>query len=149
VQLGLFPRVRIVHTSGEAEGQIYVPEINWMLMAACVALVLGFGDSSSLASAYGVAVTGTMTATSVLFLGLARGVWRWSWPAAIGVTAGFLVVDLAFLGANLTKLTHGGWVPLVIAAVVFTVMSTWRRGREVLQRYFGTGSVPVDLFLAD
>ena len=149
VQLGLFPRVRIVHTSGETEGQIYVPEINWMLMAACVALVLGFGDSSSLAAAYGVAVTGTMTATSVLFLGLARGVWRWSWPAAIAVTAGFLVVDLAFLGANLTKVTHGGWVPLAIAAAVFTVMSTWRQGRQVLQRYFGTGSIPVDVFLAD
>src|SRR5690606_32200052 len=95
------------------------------------------------------AVTGTMTATSVLFLGLARGVWGWSWPAALGLTAGFLVVDLAFLGANLTKVAHGGWVPLVIAAAVFTVMSTWRRGREVLRQRLGAGTVPVDVFLAD
>jgi KUP system potassium uptake protein len=149
VQLGFFPRVRIVHTSGEAEGQIYVPEINWMLLAACLALVLGFGSSSDLAAAYGIAVTGTMTMTSVLFFGLARGVWRWSLLLAGGLAACFLIVDLAFLGANLTKVGHGGWVPLVFGAVLFAIMTTWRQGRELLARYFVRGTLPVDAFLAD
>jgi KUP system potassium uptake protein len=149
VQLGFFPRVRIVHTSGEAEGQIYVPEINWMLLVACLALVLGFGSSGRLAAAYGIAVTGTMTMTSVLFFGLARGVWRWSLALAGALAGCFLVIDLAFLGANLTKLEHGGWVPLVFGAALFTVMSTWRQGRQILARFFVEGTVPVDTFLAD
>jgi KUP system potassium uptake protein len=149
VQLGFFPRVRIVHTSGEAEGQIYLPEINWALFAACLALAIGFGSSSELASAYGIAVTGTMAMTSVLFFGVARGVWRWRLLAAGLVTAAFLLVDLAFLGANLTKLERGGWVPIAIAAVLFTVMSTWRQGRELLSRYFVAGTLPVGVFLDD
>jgi len=149
VQLGFFPRVRIVHTSGEAEGQIYVPEINWMLLVACLALVLGFGSSGDLAAAYGIAVTGTMTMTSILFFGLARGVWRWSLALAGGLAACFLIVDLAFLGANLTKVEHGGWVPLVFGAALFAIMMTWRQGREILARFFVQGTVPVDVFLAD
>lgn len=149
VQLGFFPRVRIVHTSGETEGQIYVPEINWLLFLACLALVVGFGTSSDLAAAYGIAVTGTMTMTSILFFGLARGVWRWSGLLAGAVAAWFLVVDVAFLSANLTKLAHGGWVPLVFGAALFAVMSTWRQGRELLARVFVSGTVPTDVFLAD
>jgi len=149
VQLGFFPRVRIVHTSGEAEGQIYVPEINWMLLAACLGLVLGFGSSGRLAAAYGIAVTGTMTMTSILFYGLARGVWGWSRALAMGVAGCFLLVDLAFLGANLTKIGRGGWVPLVFGGILFTMMSTWRRGRSLLARYFLEGTLPADVFLAD
>jgi len=149
VQLGFFPRVRIVHTSGEAEGQIYVPEINWMLLAACLALVLGFGSSGNLAAAYGIAVTGTMAMTSVLFYGVARGVWGWSRWLAGGLVAAFLVVDLAFLGANLTKVERGGWVPLAIGAALFTIMSTWRQGRLLLSRFFVEGTLPVGVFLDD
>jgi KUP system potassium uptake protein len=149
VQLGFFPRVRIVHTSGEAEGQIYVPEINWLLLVLCLALVLGFGSSSRLAAAYGIAVTGTMMMTSILFFGLARGVWHWSLPAALGLAGCFLIVDLAFFSANLTKVAHGGWVPLVLGAVLVVVMTTWRQGREILARYFVAGTVPADAFLAD
>lgn len=149
VQLGFFPRVRIVHTSGDTEGQIYVPEINWLLLLLCLALVIGFGTSSRLAAAYGIAVTGTMTMTSVLLFGLARGVWGWSLPAALSLAGCFLVVDLAFLGANLTKVTHGGWVPLVSGAILVAVMTTWRRGREILARYFASGMMPAEMFLAD
>ncbi|MEB2344171.1 MAG: potassium transporter Kup [Deltaproteobacteria bacterium] len=149
IQLGFFPRMRIVHTSGETEGQIYVPEINWFLLLVCLALVLGFGSSSRLAAAYGIAVTGTMTMTSILFFGLARGVWGWSLPAAASLASGFLLVDAAFLGANLTKVEHGGWVPLVLGAVLVVVMTTWRQGREDLARYFIAGTMPVDVFLAD
>jgi KUP system potassium uptake protein len=149
VQLGFLPRVRIVHTSGETEGQIYVPEVNWILLVACLALVFGFGSSGRLAAAYGIAVTGTMAMTSVLFYGVARGVWGWGRARAGLVVAGFLVVDLAFLGANLTKIERGGWVPLVLAAALFAVMSTWRKGRQRLARFFAEATLPVDVFLAD
>jgi KUP system potassium uptake protein len=149
VQLGYFPRVRIVHTSGETEGQIYVPEINWILMVACVALVVGFRSSGNLAAAYGIAVTGTMAMTSVLFYGVARGRWHWSRARALALVAAFLVVDLAFFGANVTKIARGGWVPLVVGAALFIVMTTWRVGRVELARVFAESTLPVDLFLDD
>jgi KUP system potassium uptake protein len=149
VQLGYWPRVRIVHTSGEAAGQIYVPEMNWILMVACVALVLGFRASSNLAAAYGVAVTGTMAITSILFYAVARRIWKWSRGAAGAVVGLFLVADLAFLVANLNKIESGGWFPLVIAFVVFSVMTTWRRGRAELAREMTAGMMPVDLFMQD
>ena len=149
VLLGYCPRVTIVHTSGEAEGQVYVPEVNTMLMVACVALVLVFQRSSNLAAAYGIAVTGTMTITSVLFFALAR--WRWNWPLwkAGGLVALFLSIDLTFLAANVVKIPQGGWFPLVVAVVVFTVMTTWKKGRATLGRYIIANTLDIKLFLDD
>jgi KUP system potassium uptake protein len=149
VQLGFFPRVTIVHTSGASEGQIYVPEVNWALLAACVSLVLSFGSSSRLAAAYGIAVTGTMAITSVLFFVVARRVWRWPPLAAIALLALFLSIDLPFFSANVAKVFHGGWVPLVIGAAVFTVMTTWKRGRQMLGAAFVEQALPLDAFMAD
>jgi len=149
VQLGFFPRVKIVHTSGTSEGQIYVPEVNWGLCIACITLVLGFGSSSKLAAAYGIAVTGTMSITSVLFFAVARGRWKWSLLTAGPLVALFLTVDLSFFSANLVKLAHGGWVPLAIGAVVFSIMTTWRRGRALLGQAFVAQTLPLDLFMSD
>ena len=149
VQLGYWPRVRIVHTSGEAAGQVYIPEINTLLMVACVALVLGFRASSNLAAAYGIAVTGTMTITSLLFYAVARKRWGWSKLAAGGLVGLFLVVDLAFLIANLNKIESGGWFPIAMAAAVFIVMTTWRRGRAELGARMAEGMMPIDLFMID
>ena len=130
VQLGFLPRLNIRHTSTKEIGQVYVPAVNWFLMGAVVALVLGFGSSTSLASAYGIAVTGTITVDTLLFLVVARALWRKpGWLVTIGALV-FFTVDLAFLGANLTKVAHGGWFPLSIGLAVFTVLSTWKRGSE-------------------
>ncbi len=149
VQLGYWPRVRIVHTSGEAAGQIYIPEINWALMIACVALVIGFKKSDDLAAAYGIAVTGTMSITSILFYVVVRNKWGWHPVAAGAVLALFLSIDVAFFAANIDKIESGGWVPLVIAGGVFTIMTTWRRGRAELGRHMAAGMLPVELFMAD
>jgi KUP system potassium uptake protein len=128
VQLGFLPRLTIRHTSAREIGQVYVPVINWFLLVAVVALVVGFGSSTSLASAYGIAVTGTITADTVLFLVVVRTLWRKpGWLVALGAAV-FFTVDIAFLGANLTKVMHGGWFPLTIGAAVFAVLSTWKRG---------------------
>jgi KUP system potassium uptake protein len=132
VQLGYTPRLEISHTSVREIGQIYIPAINWALMLACIALVMGFRTSSSLAAAYGIAVTTTMVITTVLLFVVERELWNWSLPAALAFSAFFLTIDLAFFGANIVKITHGGWFPLVVAAAVFTVMTTWRRGRKIL-----------------
>lgn len=149
VQLGFFPRLKIVHTSGSSEGQIYVPEVNWGLAVACVALILGFGSSSRLAAAYGIAVTGTMSITSILFFSVARGRWRWSLLTVGPLVAMFLTIDLSFFAANLVKIMHGGWVPLVIGAAVFTVMTTWRRGRALLGQAFLAQTLPLEMFMTD
>jgi KUP system potassium uptake protein len=149
VQLGYWPRVRIVHTSGRAAGQIYIPEINWALMIACVALVVGFGASSKLASAYGIAVTGTMSITSVLYYAVARRHWGWSRFEATVIVALFLVFDVGFFAANVTKIASGGWFPLAIAMLVFTVMTTWRRGRAELGKRLASEMLPIDLFMQD
>ena len=132
IQLGYLPRMRIDHTSAREIGQIYVPGVNWALMAACVALVIGFGSSSNLASAYGVAVTTTMVITTILAYFAARQVLGWNTAVALAVTVAFLFADLAFFGANMVKVVHGGWFPLLVAVGVFTLMATWRRGREIL-----------------
>ncbi|MDX6589174.1 MAG: system potassium uptake protein [Solirubrobacterales bacterium] len=130
VQLGFLPRLTIRHTSAREIGQIYVPAVNWFLLAAVVALVIGFGSSTSLASAYGIAVTGTITVDTLLFFVVVRSLWRKpGWLVALAAAV-FFTVDLAFLGANLTKVEHGGWFPLMIGIAVFTVLSTWNRGRE-------------------
>lgn len=131
-QLGFLPRMRIVHTSPTAYGQIYIPFVNWALMIACLLTVIGFRSSSNLAAAYGIAVTATMAITTLLFGVVARRRWRWS-PALVGLLVGFfLVIDSAFLGANLIKIPQGGWFPLVVAAVIVVVMTTWKRGIQLV-----------------
>jgi KUP system potassium uptake protein len=149
VQLGYSPRVTIIHTSGKTEGQIYIPEVNKLLMVSCVALVLAFRESSNLAAAYGIAVTGTMSITSLLFYMVARERWGWSRLAAGSVLVGFLIFDLGFLSANLAKITHGGWFPLVVAAGIFIVLTTWKRGRALLQERMRAAMLPLDVFMAD
>ena len=130
IQLGYSPRFDIQHTSAREVGQVYIPEINWMLMVATVGLVFGFRSSTHLAAAYGMAVTLTMIITTLLAFVVARELWRWSlWRAAF-ITAALLSIDVVFLGANILKIQHGGWFPLVVAGLVYGVMSTWKRGRE-------------------
>ena len=147
VQLGFVPRVKIVHTSATTEGQIYIPVVNGLLTVACVALVLVAGTSSNLASAYGIAVTGTMSITSVLFYSVARRCWCWPVWRAGSLVALFLVVDLAFFGANLAKIVHGGWFPMLAAGAVFAVMSTWRFGAAWRARELASMRIPfTDLF---
>ncbi len=139
VQLGYLPRMQIEHTSIRQRGQIYIPAINWMLMVACIALVLTFRSSSNLAAAYGVAVTTTMMITTILLFVVARELWHWPLVAALPMTLLFLIVDLAFWGANLLKIPDGGWFPLAVGAIVFTLMITWKQGREILaQRLVAT-----------
>jgi KUP system potassium uptake protein len=147
VQLGYSPRLEIVHTSARERGQIYIPPVNWALMLACIALVVGFGSSSNLAAAYGVAVTTTMVVTTVLFYVLARERWHWPLWLSLIVAGFFLLIDLAFWGANLLKIPAGGWFPLVAAAIVFTLMTTWRRGRQILQERMGARELQLDEFL--
>ena len=149
VQLGYFPRVRIVHTSHHMEGQIYIPEINTMLMWACIALVLIFKESSRLAAAYGIAVTATMTITSCLYFLVATK--RWNWPVwkAAPMLVLFLSFDLSFFGSNLLKIFDGGWIPVVIATGIVACMSTWKAGRAALSRVLSAGAVPLELFLDD
>ncbi|WP_448204650.1 potassium transporter Kup [Azospirillum sp. sgz302134] len=148
IQLGLIPRVPIRHTSEEEIGQIYVPKINWTLCVLVISLVLGFESSSNLAAAYGIAVTGEMSITAILFYVVARTLWRWSRPAAGLLTALFLSVDLAFFSANLLKVPQGGWFPLLAAAALFTLMWTWRRGRQVVAARLAEQGMSVDLFLS-
>ncbi|MCU0625412.1 MAG: potassium uptake protein, partial [Gemmatimonadaceae bacterium] len=149
VSLGYSPRVTIVHTSAREQGQIYIPEINTLLAVGCVLVVLYFQSSSNLGAAYGIAVTGTMGITTILFYLLARLRWRWSvWQA--GALAGlFLAVDLAFFGANVLKILQGGWVPLVVAGGIFALMTTWKAGREGLSRVMKTGKLPTHILLDD
>jgi len=130
--LGFLPRLRIVHTSPTAYGQIYIPFVNWALMIACILVVVSFRTSSNLAAAYGIAVTSTMAITTVIFAVVARRRWRWSTPLVALVATVFLVVDGAFLGANLLKIPQGGWFPLVVAALLFILMTTWKRGNELV-----------------
>jgi KUP system potassium uptake protein len=141
--LGFWPRVHIRHTSADLMGQIYVPSVNWAMMACTVFVVLGFRESSALASAYGIAVTGTMTVTTVLAAVVARRRWHWPWVVVGLVTVGFLTMDLAFLGANLVKIVHGGWLPLTIAGTVYVMMTSWKRGRELLGAHVRENLVPL------
>jgi len=149
VQLGYSPRVNIVHTSRTEIGQIYIPSINNALMLACLGLVVSFRTAGRLAGTYGVALSMTMTVTTILLAVVARTRWRWPWwkIAALGIP--FLVVDLAFVGANLLKVPHGGWFPLVVAVLVYVIMSTWKKGRVRLAAIVRENTLPMDLFLAD
>ena len=149
VQLGYAPRVTIKHTSVTEIGQIYLPQVNAALGLGCVALVIGFRSSSNLAAAYGIAVTGTMIITTILFHRVARERFGWSRMQAWPLTALFLAVDVAFFSANVIKVEEGGWFPLAVAAVVFILMTTWKRGREILNGSVRENSLPMDLFLDD
>ena len=149
MQLGFWPRVTIVHTSANTEGQIYIPEMNWLLMLGCIVLVLQFRTSSGLAAAYGIAVTGTMGITTYLFYIVARTRWSWPRPKALAFLVPFLLIDLAFFASNSAKILDGGWVPLAIGVAVFIIMTTWWRGRIELSNLMDVGTVPEDLFLAD
>ena len=147
IQLGYSPRMTIVHTSKQEAGQIYIPEINNALMVSCVLVVLGFKNSSALGAAYGIAVTGTMAITTLLFLVVAAARWNWPLWQAVSLTVAFLAMDLAFLGSNALKIGHGGWVPLVIAMTLFLLMTTWKRGRAILRERLQEITMPLDSFL--
>ncbi len=149
VQLGYSPRVQIVHTSRKEVGQVYIPEVNWALMVGCLLLVVAFRSSGALAAAYGIAVTGTMAITSILYAVVARARWGWSRLTVAALTTLFLLIDVAFLVANVVKIESGGWVPLAIAITIFTLMSTWKRGRAQLGELLQRGSLPLNLFLED
>jgi KUP system potassium uptake protein len=149
VQLGYSPRLTIEHTSKTEIGQIYLPGINRTLAILCILLVLGFGSSGALASAYGIAVTGTMTITTLLFCVVARSHWGWSRWRVAWIGALFLLVDLSFLGANLVKIAEGGWFPLAIAAAVYVLLTTWKRGRRAVTAILRENTLPMSLFLED
>ena len=149
IQLGYFPRLVINHTSHAEKGQIYMPQVNWTLMVASVGLVLGFGSSSDLAAAYGVAVTLAMVVTSTLFFFAAQRLWGWSPLLTAFLCSGFFIIELAFLSSNLIKIPHGGWFPLVVGAAIFTLMSTWHTGRRILRTKLTASTLPFDLFLTD
>ncbi len=147
IQLGYIPRIAIEHTSESERGQIYMPHVNYALMVACLGLVIGFGTSSNLAAAYGIAVTLTMSVTTLLFFFAARRLWNWkAWQAAL-VCVPALAIELSFFGANALKIAHGGWFPLVIGLALFTLMVTWKRGRHLLWQKVRDASIPADKFI--
>ena len=147
IQLGYAPRLDIAHTSSDEIGQVYVPQVNWALMVATILIVLGFKTSSSLAAAYGIAVTMTMIITVLLLAKVAIERWHWPfWVVASGATV-FLVIDGLFFGANLVKVAQGGWLPILIGIVLFTVMTTWKTGRRILFERLTERSVPLDRFM--
>jgi KUP system potassium uptake protein len=147
VQLGFLPRMTIVHTSAREYGQIYIPSVNWVLCAVVIGAVIGFGSSSRLAGAYGVAVTGTMLVDTLLTFFVIRYAWKYPLWVCLLATGFFLVIDVGFFSATLLKIADGGWFPLVIGGAVFLVMSTWRRGREQLLAHLRSSSVPLEPFL--
>jgi KUP system potassium uptake protein len=149
VQLGYSPRVTIVHTSKQEHGQIYIPEVNNALLVGCLLVVLYFGTSTALGAAYGIAVTGTFLMTTCLLYVVARTWWGWSRLRAILLVGPFLIIDTAFFGANVLKIREGGWVPIALAFIIFVLMTTWNRGREIVQDLLRRGMLPIDLLLAD
>lgn len=149
IQLGFMPRLKIEHTSSTEMGQIYIPALNWALMLGCIAIVIGFGSSSNLAAAYGVAVTATMVITTVLLAVVEREKWGWNLPLTLALSGFFLIIDLAFFGANIIKIPHGGWFPLVVGALIFLMMTTWKKGRRILAARLLSRAHPVEEFLRD
>lgn len=147
IQLGLMPRLRIAHTSAHTAGQIYVPAVNWALMLLVVMLILGFRESSNLAAAYGIAVTGTMFITAIMLAVLELRVWNWpKWLVALQIGV-FVAIDGLYFASNLTKLFAGGWFPLLIGAIVFVVLTTWAKGRSLLRDRLAEGTVPLAIFI--
>ncbi len=147
MRLGYTPRLNIRHTSAQERGQIFVPTINWLLMVACIGLVLGFRESSNLAAAYGIAVSLTMIITTLLFIVLVQKVWNWPGYVVIPLALLFLSIDAAFLTANLFKIPQGGWFPLVIGVIVFTQLTTWKRGTALVTQRLREGSLEIGTFL--
>jgi KUP system potassium uptake protein len=149
IQLGFWPRLSIVHTSREASGQIYVPEVNWSMMVGCIVLAVGFRESGALAAAYGIAVVSTMMITTMLLYSVARQIWKWrAWQAML-VAGLFLAFDVPFLAANAVKVAHGGWVPIATALALFTIMTTWKSGRRLLAQQLSASKLPIELFISD
>jgi KUP system potassium uptake protein len=147
IQLGYCPRLEVTHTSESAIGQVYLPWINWVLLAAVIGLVLGFGSSSNLAGAYGIAVTGTMAIDTILAFVLVRKLWKWPLWVALPLLLIFLTIDLSFFSANAIKLFHGGWFPIVVAILLFALLSTWKRGRQLLMERLAPGAIPIEPFI--
>jgi KUP system potassium uptake protein len=147
VQLGFLPRLRILHTSAKAAGQIYVPVVNWALLVFVILLVLGFRSSSNLAAAYGIAVTGTMFITACMLGVLTYAVWKWPPVLAVLATGVFLVIDGLYFASNVTKIPDGGWFPLLVAAIAFTVLTTWSTGRRLVRQRLHESALPIDLFV--
>jgi len=147
IQMGLLPRMQIIHTSGMEEGQIYVPFTNWSLYLAVVALVIGFKNSSNLAAAYGIAVTGTMLIDTILVAFVMLLMWKWNKIVIVLVAGSLLAVDIAFFAANAIKIPEGGWFPLAMGLVSFTVLTTWRRGRKLVSEEMAKQSIPMEDFL--
>lgn len=147
IQLGYAPRLLVQHTSSDEQGQIYLPAVNWALLIVVVALVLGFKSSSNLAAAYGIAVTGTMLISTVLAYVVVTRIWRWHWLLGALVIGAFLTVDVAYFASNMLKVKDGGWFPLVLAACVFFAMTTWKRGRKLLNQRLAEDALPLDLFI--
>ena len=147
IQLGLMPRLHITHTSERAAGQIYVPFMNWTLMVLVILLVIGFRQSTNLAAAYGIAVTGTMFITALNLGVLARKVWNWPMPVVIVVIGGFMLIDGVYFASNLTKFFAGGWFPLLIGVIVFTLLTTWAKGRKLMIERMNADSLPLKVFI--
>jgi KUP system potassium uptake protein len=147
IQMGYCPRLTIAHTSERAIGQIYVPFINWMLLIAIVALVVGFRNSDNLAGAYGIAVTMAMLIDSILIFVVMRRLWDWPVWVSILITTPLLLIDLTFLASNALKIPEGGWFPLLIGGAVFTLLTTWKRGRSLLMKRLAEDAMPLDLFI--
>lgn len=147
VQLGYLPRLRILHTSERAEGQIYIPVVNWSLLVLVILLAVGFGSSSNLAAAYGISVTGTMLAGTIMLSILIVEVWKWKLWQAIPVIALLGIVDTAYFAANLTKIPDGGWFPLLIGLLAFTMLTTWARGRYLMQQRLKEAAMPIEIFI--
>ncbi|MDP9421304.1 MAG: potassium transporter Kup [Pseudomonadota bacterium] len=147
VQLGFLPRLRTEHTSEKAAGQIYIPAVNWALLAMVILLVLGFQESTRLASAYGIAVTGTMLITTIMLGVLVFHVWRWNRFVAAAVIGLFTLVDGAFFASNITKVADGGWFPLLVAAIGFTILTTWATGRALMRVRLAEGELPLPVFI--
>jgi len=149
MRLDYLPRLKVVHTSRHHIGQVYVPIVNWILMAACIGLVLGFRSSGRLAAAYGIAVTMTMAITTLLFAGVARQRWGWSSAKTYAVALPLLAIDLAFLGAQIVKIPDGGWFALAVGIAQFVLMTTWRKGRAAVADQIRRGETPIAAFVAD
>ena len=147
VQLGFLPRLKTLHTSDKAVGQIYIPAVNWTLMIMVSLLIVGFRQSTSLASAYGIAVTGTMLITTIMLGFLVFQIWKWNRYLATAVIGLFLIVDGTFFASNVTKIADGGWFPLLIAAISFTVLTTWAKGRQLMRERLAEDALPIEVFI--
>jgi KUP system potassium uptake protein len=147
VQLGFLPRLRTDHTSAKAAGQIYIPAVNWGLLVMVILLVVGFRESGRLASAYGIAVTGTMLITTMMLSVLVFQVWKWNRILATVTIGVFLLVDGTFFASNITKIPDGGWFPLLVAAVSFTVLTTWAKGRQLMRKRLSESALPLSVFI--